>query len=98
MATAIVAMEEADLNRAAVCDIDYLNHRRSSDLGLRPGMQMSLRDLFIGMLTVSGNDAATELATEVSGSGRGLCKGDEPAGGGARVAEHGLRELARARP
>lgn len=68
MATAVIALEEADLDRGAVVDIDYRNHRRSSDLGLRPGMQTTLKDLFIGMLTVSGNDAATELAAEVSGS------------------------------
>lgn len=68
MATAIVALENADLEREAIVDIDYRTHLRSSDLGLRPGMRLTLHDLFVGMLTVSGNDAAEELATEVAGS------------------------------
>jgi D-alanyl-D-alanine carboxypeptidase len=67
MATAIVALEQDDLGRAVTVDFDYRTHRRSSDIGLLPGMRTSLGGLFVGMLTASGNDAAREVASEVRG-------------------------------
>jgi serine-type D-Ala-D-Ala carboxypeptidase (penicillin-binding protein 5/6) len=67
VATAIVALEQDDLSRAVTVDFDYRTHRRSSDIGLLPGMKTSLGGLFVGMLTASGNDAAREVASEVRG-------------------------------
>ncbi|MPZ23117.1 MAG: hypothetical protein GEU28_06145, partial [Dehalococcoidia bacterium] len=65
--TALVALESGDFGRRVVVDIDSRQHTRSSDVGIIPGQTTTLEDLFVGMLTVSGNDAAREIALEVSG-------------------------------
>jgi D-alanyl-D-alanine carboxypeptidase (penicillin-binding protein 5/6) len=69
IATALVAMDHVqDMSQEVVVDVDWSSDWRSSRLGIAPGMRTTMRDLFVGMLTVSGNDAADEIAQEVAGS------------------------------
>ncbi len=69
--TAIVAAEHADLTRIVQVNVNSAMLVVSTDstvMGLAPGMQMSLIDLVHGLLMVSGNDAAIEIAEEVGGT------------------------------
>lgn len=69
--TAIVASERADLSRMVDVDVNSQLLVVSTDstvMGLEPGMRMSLRDLLYGLLLVSGNDAAVQIAEEVGGT------------------------------
>ena len=69
--TAIVAAEHADLTRIVEVDVNSALLVVSTDstvMGLAPGQQMSLVDLIHGLLLVSGNDAAVEIAEEVGGT------------------------------
>lgn len=69
IATALVAMDHVeDMSQTVEVDVDWSGDWRSSRLGIVPGMQTTIWDLFVGMLTVSGNDAADEIAQEVAGS------------------------------
>ncbi len=71
--TAIVASERADLSRIVEVNVNsglLVVSTDSTVMGLRPGLQMSLRDLVHGLLMVSGNDAAVEIAEEVGGTVR----------------------------
>ena len=67
MMTALVTLQHADLDdvfRASNYDPAPIE----SQIGLRPGERMSVRDLMRGLLLPSGNDAAMALAVGVSGS------------------------------
>ena len=69
--TALVAAEHADLTRIVKVDVNSALLVVSTDstvMGLEPGMQMSTVDLLHGLLMVSGNDAAIEIAEEVGGT------------------------------
>ncbi len=69
--TAMVAAEHADLTRIVKVDVNSALLVVSTDstvMGLEPGQQMSLIDLIHGLLLVSGNDAAVEIAEEVGGT------------------------------
>ena len=47
---------------------DYVAAPVESQIGLRPGERMTVRDLFVALLLESANDAAATLAERVSGS------------------------------
>ncbi len=69
--TALVASEHADLTRIVQVNVNSAMLVVSTDstvMGLVPGQQMSLIDLLHGLLLVSGNDAAVEIAEEVGGT------------------------------
>ncbi len=71
IATALVALEEADLSRMVDVRVDGAElavTTESTIMGLEPGQQLSVRDLLYGMLLPSGNDAAIALAEHVGGS------------------------------
>lgn len=59
--TALVANERYQLDEM-VTVTDAVNTVRGEKLGLKPGMQLTVRDLLYAMLLLSGNDAATALA------------------------------------
>jgi serine-type D-Ala-D-Ala carboxypeptidase (penicillin-binding protein 5/6) len=67
MMTLLLALERGNLDsvvtvssHAAACE--------ESSLGLRPGDQITLRELLFGMMIVSGNDAAEAVAEHIAGS------------------------------
>lgn len=66
--TAILAIEQGNLDRTVVSDIDSRLLPDSSVMGLRPGVPITVRDLLYGLMLPSGNDAAIELAEAVDGS------------------------------
>jgi D-alanyl-D-alanine carboxypeptidase (penicillin-binding protein 5/6) len=71
--TALLTLERADLSdrfRAT----DYRPAPAESQIGLRPGERMSVRDLLRGLLAESGNDAAMALAVGVAGSERAFVR------------------------
>ena len=65
--TAWVALHELPLDRI-VRAAPYHATYGESLLGLRPGQRISVRDLIYGMVLVSGNDAAYDLALAAAGS------------------------------
>jgi D-alanyl-D-alanine carboxypeptidase (penicillin-binding protein 5/6) len=71
--TALLTLERAELSdrfRAT----DYRPSPAESQIGLRPGERMSVRDLLRGLLSESGNDAAMALAVGVAGSERAFVR------------------------
>ena len=71
LATAIVAVERADLNETVVVDVNsalLVASSGSTVMGLEPGQRMSMRDLLYGLLLPSGNDAAIAIAQSVGGT------------------------------
>ncbi len=67
--TALVALENADLEDAVEIKPEYCNIEGSS-MYLRQGQRLSVRELLLGLLLASGNDAATALAGYTAGSQR----------------------------
>jgi D-alanyl-D-alanine carboxypeptidase (penicillin-binding protein 5/6) len=67
MMTALVTLERADLDDVIRAS-SYRPAPIESQIGLRPGERMTVRDLLRGLLLASGNDAAMALAVGVSGS------------------------------
>lgn len=65
--TGILAVEHGDLDRVVTAEVDASQMVGSSVMGLRPGVQISMRDLLFGLMLPSGNDAAIELARAVDG-------------------------------
>ena len=66
MTTAIVALENADLD--TVCTVsENAASVGESTAGLKAGMKVSLRDLLVCLLVHSGNDAAVAIAENVGG-------------------------------
>ena len=71
LATAIIAVERADLNETVVVDVNsalLVASSGSTVMGLEPGQRMSMRDLLYGLLLPSGNDAAIAIAQSVGGT------------------------------
>lgn len=66
--TALITLEKAAQNNNVVTITDQMVKVEGSSMGLRVGYKLTLRDLAIGMLTVSGNDAANSAAIAISGS------------------------------
>jgi serine-type D-Ala-D-Ala carboxypeptidase (penicillin-binding protein 5/6) len=67
MMTALVTLQHADLDDVFRAS-SYRPAPVESQIGLKPGERMSVRDLMRGLLLPSGNDAAMALAVGVSGS------------------------------
>jgi serine-type D-Ala-D-Ala carboxypeptidase (penicillin-binding protein 5/6) len=67
MMTALVTLQHADLDDVFRAS-SYRPAPIESQIGLKPGERMSVRDLMRGLLLPSGNDAAMALAVGVSGS------------------------------
>jgi D-alanyl-D-alanine carboxypeptidase len=69
--TAIVAAERADIRQTVDVTVDGGALSEATDatvMGLTPGQQLSLTDLLYGLLLPSGNDAAIQIAEQVSGN------------------------------
>lgn len=68
IATAAVALEQADLGATHTVDIDARDMPGSSVMGLRPGDSFTMRDLLYGVMLPSGNDASIAVARALAGS------------------------------
>lgn len=67
--TALLTLEEvASSGDREITITDEMVRVEGSSMGLLPGYQLSLHDLAVGMLTVSGNDAANSAAYAIDGS------------------------------
>lgn len=67
MMTALVTLERAALDDVLTA-ADYRPAPVESQIGLRPGERLTVRDLLRGLLLASGNDAAVTLAVRIGGS------------------------------
>lgn len=65
--TALVALEQLSLDEVVTVP-PVAAHVGESSLGLRAGQRLTVRDLLIGTLVPSANDAATTLAVAAAGS------------------------------
>lgn len=65
--SAIVAREKLSLDQVVEITREHTSVI-GSDMGLRPGEKLTVRDLLTGLLVASGNDAAWALAETASGS------------------------------
>ena len=65
--TAIIALENGDINKEVVVDNDVLKAYGSA-VYIEIGEKIKLIDLLYGLLLRSGNDAAIEIANNVAGS------------------------------
>ncbi|WP_372789613.1 D-alanyl-D-alanine carboxypeptidase family protein [Paraconexibacter sp.] len=92
MMTALVALDEASLDDVLTAT-DYRPAPVESQIGLRPGERMTVRDLLRGLLLASGNDAAMTLATRIGGSRAGFVRMMN-----AKAREIGLRNTRFATP
>ncbi|MGE0135351.1 MAG: SH3 domain-containing protein [Dehalococcoidia bacterium] len=68
MVTAILAIEQGDLDAWVQVDVDSRQMPGSSLMGLLPGDCFQLRDLVYGLMLPSGNDAALAIARHIAGS------------------------------
>jgi D-alanyl-D-alanine carboxypeptidase (penicillin-binding protein 5/6) len=69
--TALTAIDRVKLNDRVIADVsakDLAAKTHSSVMGLEPGMVLTVEDLFYGLFLPSGNDAAIQLAEQVSGN------------------------------
>ncbi len=66
--TALLTLEEAAKDNRIVTVSEQVAAVEGSSMYLNPGDRLSLKDLAVGMLTVSGNDAAYGAAVAISGS------------------------------
>lgn len=68
--TALIALEQGDIGREIVIDADMLAHDEpgSTKLGLVLGDHITMYDLLVGMMLISGNDCAQSVAVAVAGS------------------------------
>jgi serine-type D-Ala-D-Ala carboxypeptidase (penicillin-binding protein 5/6) len=73
MMTALVTLQHADLDDVFRAS-SYRPAPIESQIGLKPGERMSVRDLMRGLLLPSGNDAAMALAVGVAGSERAFVR------------------------
>lgn len=69
--TCIIAIEEGDLS-SKVTVSDKAARTSGSQLIIKRGEEFVLEDLLIGMMMVSGNDAATAIAEHIGGSVEGF--------------------------
>lgn len=65
--TTLLAIESGKVNEVATVPEDVNNLRASTLMGVKPGMQVPVWDLLMGMMLPSGNDAAIAVATHVAG-------------------------------
>ncbi|MDO9444343.1 MAG: D-alanyl-D-alanine carboxypeptidase family protein [Dehalococcoidia bacterium] len=69
MVTAILAAENASMEAVFTSDVHHWALEwDSSTMGLEPGDQFTLRDLLLGLMLVSGNDAAIVIGRHIAGS------------------------------
>lgn len=66
--TALLALEHAAVSNPEITLTQEMVTVEGSSMGLKAGYRLTLRDLAIGMLTVSGNDAANSAAIAMAGS------------------------------
>jgi D-alanyl-D-alanine carboxypeptidase (penicillin-binding protein 5/6) len=66
--TALVVLDRARLGDVVTVQVDSASLGDSSVMGLAPGERLTVRDLLLGLLLPSGNDAAIALAQHVAGS------------------------------
>jgi len=66
--TAIVALENSDIDSWAQSDIDSAEMVGSSVMGIRVGEWFTMRDLLYGLMLPSGNDAAIVIGRKVAGT------------------------------
>ncbi len=90
--TALLTLENARPSTVFTA-ADYAAAPVESQIGLRPGEQMTVRDLFEALLLESANDAAETLAEGISGSREGFV-----AAMNARAEELGLENTSYANP
>jgi D-alanyl-D-alanine carboxypeptidase (penicillin-binding protein 5/6) len=90
--TALLTLE-GSRPREVFTAADYIAAPVESQIGLRPGERMTVRDLFVALLLESANDAAVTLAEGVSGSVREFV-----ADMNERAAELGLDDTSYANP
>jgi serine-type D-Ala-D-Ala carboxypeptidase (penicillin-binding protein 5/6) len=90
--TALLTLE-GSRPREVFTAADYIAAPVESQIGLRPGERMTVRDLFVALLLESANDAAVTLAEGVSGS-----VGEFVADMNERAAELGLDDTSYANP
>lgn len=64
--TAIVAIENSDINKKIIVGDEVLN-AHGSGVYIKPGEKMKIKDLIYGLMLRSGNDAALAIAVSVSG-------------------------------
>lgn len=72
--TALIALEAAAIRNPVVTVTEQMTQVEGSSMGILPGNQLTLRDLAVGMLTVSGNDAANAVAISVAGSAQAFAE------------------------
>ena len=65
--TAIIAIENADINKKVIVGDEILK-AHGSGIYVKPGEKIKLKDLLYGLMLRSGNDAALVIAKAVSGS------------------------------
>ncbi len=90
--TALLTLESARPSTVFTA-ADYAAAPVESQIGLRPGEQMTVRDLFEALLLESANDAAATLAEGISGTRDGFV-----AAMNARAEELGLENTSYANP
>lgn len=66
--TALLALEQAEVKDPVVTVTDEMVRVEGSSMGLMPGNKIHLSDLAVGMMMVSGNDAANTAAIAISGN------------------------------
>ena len=71
--TALVVLEEAELDETVEIGPEHCGIEGST-MYLREGESYTVRELLLGLLLVSGNDAAAALADHVSGSQKGFVR------------------------
>jgi D-alanyl-D-alanine carboxypeptidase len=67
MMTALVALQNGQLDQAILSTVDASTMSGDSVMGLHPGERLTLRDLLFGLLVPSGDDAALALANALGG-------------------------------
>ncbi len=103
IATALVVVDQLDLDTEIVIASSDMVRPSFSAMGLQPGDTLTVRQLLTGLLVASGGDSANALAREVGGQ---LSGSDDPATAvaafveamNARVAEMGLVDTQFANP
>ncbi|MDA1240542.1 MAG: D-alanyl-D-alanine carboxypeptidase [Chloroflexi bacterium] len=69
IATAILVAENASMEAVFTSDVHHWELEwDSSTMGLEPGDQLTVRDLLLGLMLVSGNDAAIVLGRHIAGN------------------------------
>lgn len=85
--TSLLALEQAAVSNPEITLTTEMVTVEGSSMGLKAGYRLTLRDLAVGMLTVSGNDAANSAAIAMAGSKEEFAKRMN-----ARAAELGMKD------